>query len=186
MADLVRERRWIVFKSDDLPYPVAMSIGIGDDRRLRCTGLFLGIPPDGEAVEITSASLRDVPVGALLQELAAREREFRDFVGYSGPHGASPFFDPGLAEELPPPPPRVRGSLTREHLEYVAVEYRRALVETPRAPMQELRRRLGLWRGREIPEPTARRWVQRARDSGLLGESQPGKAGERPRRKDRE
>jgi hypothetical protein len=48
------------------------------------------------------------------------------------------------------------------------------------APMTELRRRLGEWLEREVPEPTARRWVQRARDMGLLGASRPGKAGEKP------
>jgi hypothetical protein len=46
--------------------------------------------------------------------------------------------------------------------------------------LAELRRRLADWLGREVPEPTTRRWVQRARDMGLLGVSRPGKAGEKP------
>lgn len=55
--------------------------------------------------------------------------------------------------------------------------YRDMLVTAPRAPIKTLAEHLG------VSEATVRRWVQRARDQGFLGESRPGKAGETPRRR---
>jgi hypothetical protein len=56
--------------------------------------------------------------------------------------------------------------------------YRAALVHAPQAPIKALAGQL--YRS----EATVRRWVQRARDMGLLGSSTPGRAGEGPARVD--
>jgi len=105
-------------------------------------------------------------------------------MSYSGTRKSRPPLDqlvPGLAPDLPPAGPRIRGqALPPAHFEMVAAEYRLALESRPQAPMQQLIRRLEDWKGYPVPEPTARRWVQRARDMGLLGPSRPGVAGEYP------
>jgi hypothetical protein len=110
--------------------------------------------------------------------------ELPPLISYRGPEMGRPFLDrllPGMVPEAPPQSSRIRGqALGRDHFEWVAGEYRRALKEKPSAPMREMIRRLTVKLKREIPEPTARRWVQRARDLGMLGPSAPGKAGEYP------
>ena len=183
VAEFTNSRQWVLLEGGSLPYPVTLSAGIGDDGRLRCTGVILGAFT-AEPAEITSASLRDVRISELLQEVAGAGDLLESLIEYSGPGEGRPFLErlaPGLIPDLPPRPAQVRGALPRSHFEMVAAEYRRALVTNDRAPMTELRRRLAGWLGRdEIPEPTARRWVQRARDMGLLGASRPGKAGEKP------
>jgi hypothetical protein len=183
LAEFTKSRQWVVLEDGGLPYPVAVSAGIGDDGRLRCTGLILGALT-AEPAEITSASLRNVRVAELLQEIAGSGNLLEALISFEGPGEDRPFLDrlnPGLLPDLPPRvQPVSGGALPRAHFEAVASEYRRALVTSKHAPMTELRRRLGEWLEREVPEPTARRWVQRARDMGLLGASRQGKAGEKP------
>lgn len=187
LAGFADVRQWVVLEDGGLPYPVAVSVGIGEDGRLRCTGVILGALT-GEPVEVTSASLREVRVAEILQQIAAAGNLLEALISFTGPGADRPFLDrlyPGLVPDLPPRVQPVRGgALPRAHFEAVASEYRRALVKNKRAPMAELRRRLGDWTGRDVPEPTARRWVQRARDMGLLGASRPGKAGEKPAKPD--
>lgn len=168
LIDFVTERRWITVTGEELPYPINFSVAVGENGRLVCTGLILGALAE-ETVAITSSSLRHVSISELLRHVTD---------AYDDPIFGSIFEHIVRDMSEAPPPPRVRGSLSDQHFEYVAAEYRQALALEPTAPMRELRRRLGLWQGREIPEPTARRWVQRARDKGLLGASHPGKAGE--------
>jgi hypothetical protein len=183
IAAFANSRQWVVLEGGSLPYPVTLSVGVGDDGRLRCTGVILGAFT-AEPAEITSASLREVRISELLQEIARTGDLLESLIEYTGPRAGRPFLDrlsPGLIPDLPPRPPRVRGALPRSHFETVAAEYRRALVKNERAPMAEVRRCLANWLEREeIPEPTVRRWVQRARDMGLLGSTTPGKAGDRP------
>jgi hypothetical protein len=183
IAEFTNNRHWAVLEGGGLPYPVTLSLGIGHDGRLRCTGIILGALT-AEPAEITSASLREVRITELLQEIAMFGNLLETLISYTGRHEDRPFLDrlmPGLVADLPPRPPSVRGAaLPRSHFEQVAKEYRRALKLPITAPMTEVQRRLAEWLGREIPEPTARRWVQRARDMGLLGASRPGKAGEKP------
>lgn len=181
IAGFANSRQWVVLEGGSLPYPVTLSAGIGDDGRLRCTGVILGAFT-AEPAEITSASLRDVRISELLQEVSRTGDLLESLIEFTGPGEGRSFLDrlsPGLISDLPPRPPQVRGALPRSHFEAVAKEYRRALVKNERAPMAEMRGRLSEWLERDVPEPTARRWVQRARDMGLLGASRPGKAGEK-------
>jgi hypothetical protein len=167
-ADLFRrlaeEHNWLAIKEGGLPFPVQLSLGRSSDGRLVCTGLVIGAMD--EPREITSRSLRELPLGDLLGSIA-RLRDDPDVGSF-----LRATFE--LADDIGETPrhrPGPRG-YDREHFEHVAVVYREALAVAPRAPMQEVARRLS------TSEATARRWVQRARDMSLLGAGQPGKAGE--------
>jgi len=178
------EHNWIAFADDRLPFPVAVSLGRAPDGRLIITGMLIAnleigadYDPGPDApewyrskpVEITTRSLRKVHVADLLNSVTA----LRD-----DPEGRALFrrlF--GLADDLPASFQRRRPGpkgLPREHFEEVAQAYRRALAEAPSAPVRALAKQLN------ASEATVRRWIQRARDMGLLGPSTPGKAGEQP------
>jgi hypothetical protein len=183
------EHHWIVFQDDRLPYPVAMSVGRSPDGRLICTGLLcanLDIPaiydpPPGapewfgsQRVEVTARSLRELPLPALLGSIAALRDD-------PDPRGRAFFREIfRLADDLPALPRRRPGPKghPRAHFEQVADAYRAALVLAPHAPVKALAPQL------HVSEATVRRWVQRARDMGLLGDSTPGRAGERSARVD--
>ncbi|MDN5917094.1 MAG: hypothetical protein L0I76_18660 [Pseudonocardia sp.] len=176
-AELFREleegRHWVAFRGDELPLPVMLSLGRADDGRLICTGLVLGAPTD-ELREVTSRSLRGVPISELIGAVTA----LRDDPGFAAFYRVAL----GLADdaaELPRSRPGARG-YDREHFEMVAATYRAALGTAPNAPTRETAGRL------HVSEATARRWVQRARDMDLLGQSHPGKAGEQQPRQDEE
>lgn len=171
--ELVEDRNWIAFKQEGLPFPLLMSFGKAADGRLICTGLVAGALAD-EPVEVTARSLRELPIADLLGSVVALKDD-DDFGGIF--RAVLDLADE--VEELPRRRPGPRG-YDRHHFEHVAAIYREALTTSPRAPMREATRRL------HTSEATARRWVQRARDMGLLGESQAGKAGERPQRKEEE
>jgi hypothetical protein len=176
------EHNWVAFADDNLPFPVLISLGRAPDGRLIATGLLianLDIPavydqdaPDwfrSKPVEITTRSLRQLHMADLLNSVTA----LRD-----DPQGKALFgrlF--GLADDLPASFQRRRPGpkgLPREHFEEVAQAYRRALAEAPGAPVKTLAKQMN------TSEATLRRWIQRARDMGLLGPSAPGKAGEQP------
>jgi transposase-like protein len=176
------QHNWIAFADEELPFPVAVSLGRAPDGRLIITGMLianLDIPavydedaPDwfrSKPVEITTRSLRRLHVPDLLNSVTA----LRD-----DPKGKA-LFDRlfGLADDLPASFPRRRPGPKghpREHFEMVARAYRRALAEAPGAPVKTLAKQL------HASEATVRRWIQRARDMGLLGPSTAGKAGEQP------
>jgi hypothetical protein len=179
------EHNWIGFSGKDLPFPVAMSLGRAPDGRLICTGLLianLDLPaiydPPADApewygsqrVEVTPRSLRKLPLAELLESVVA----LRD-----DPRGRAFFREIfRLADELPTLPRRRPGprGYDRAHFEQVADAYRAALAHTPHAPIKALAQQL------HYSEATVRRWLQRARDMGLLGASTPGRAGELPAR----
>jgi len=164
---LVADRNWLAFTEDDLPFPVLMSFGRAADGRLVCTGLVAGAMVDAPA-EITSRSLREIPLSRLLSAVV----HLKDDPDFGGFYKAVLDLADDVGD-LPRSRPGPDG-YDRKHFEQVAAAYREALGVTPRGPMGELARRLG------VSKATARRWVQRARDMGLLGASQPGRAGEKP------
>jgi hypothetical protein len=187
MAVKGMEHNWVGFRDDRLPFPVAMALGRSPDGRLICTGLYIGNldlgadydpPPDApewygsERVEVTSRSLRELPLTALLGSVEALRDDpegrafFREVFRLADDLGALPRRRPG------------RRGYDREFFEQVAAEYRAVLALEPRAPVKALAKQ------RQQSEATVRRWVQRARDMGLLGASTPGRAGEGPVRVD--
>jgi transposase-like protein len=177
------EHNWVGFRGGDLPFPVAMSLGRSPDGRLICTALYIGDldvgadydPPadapewyGSEPIEVTARSLRELPLAALLGSIEA----LRD-----DPKGRAFFREVfRLADDLPALPRRRPGpeGYDRAKFEEVAEAYRACLALAPRAPVKVLAKRL------QVSEATARRWVRRARDMGLLGASTPGRAGEGP------
>jgi hypothetical protein len=182
---LEAEHNWIAFADDGddgLPFPVAVSLGRAPDGRLIITGMLianLDIPAvyDEDApewfrskpVEITTRSLREVHVADLLNSVTALRDDPKGKALYRRLFG--------LADDLPASFERRRPGpkgYSREHFEDVAQAYRRALAEAPSAPVKTLAKQLG------YSEATVRRWIQRARDMGLLGPSTAGKAGEQP------
>ncbi len=156
-----------------LPFSIQITVGVAEDGRLVCTGLRT-LP--GVTQEVTARSLRQIPLSQILAALGER-------------YGAGS----GLAEALQivaerhglvvrtamddPPryerPPQPRGyRIPREHFEHVAEVYREALRVNPRQPYSYITKTL------QTTTPTARRWVQRAREMGLLGEGRRGRPGE--------
>ncbi len=161
------EDEWYRFDGEDLPQPVLLRLRELPDGRRVCTGILVGAIEDRE---IPARDLRRISLPVLLElvgeELARRtkERGFKDYV--ERPRAAR--LTAGTSYR---PAKRPAAGWPREHFQQVALGYRANLVRHPFAPMQALARQLG------TSEPTARRWVLRARDMGLLGRPAPGKAG---------
>jgi hypothetical protein len=160
----VGESRWIGVRDDTLPAPLLVRLGTSREGRLVCTGLILG---DAEPKELTARGLRSIPLAQIVAMLAQE----------AGDEG---FWAGALAGMIRRRAEPYQGPQTRpgpkghpaDHYEQVAAAYRQALVDHPRAPMKALAAQL------HVSDATVRRWVQRARDKGLLGPSVPGKAGE--------
>lgn len=160
---------WNRFEGSDLPQPVSIRLRVMPDGRLVCTGLIIGEVDDKEQ-ELSGRDLRRVSLPDLLklvdEELAERTREqgWAKYVNrpQAAPLSAGTSYRPGE---------RPAGGWPREHFVQVAQAYRANLTRHSYAPLQALARQLG------TTEPTARRWVLRARDMGFLGRPAPGKAG---------
>ena len=166
-------------------------VDAGDQRRPErsgCAGAAVGDHFAVYVLGIASASIRD---GCEVWQPAP--------FSYSGPHEHERALNqlyPGMAPEVPPEafPKRGGKKWPPEHFALVAGEYRRAverkqqLGPAARPVMQELCARMGIALARAgdrptddpVPEPTARRWIQKARARGLLAPSRSGVAGEWP------
>jgi hypothetical protein len=143
------------------------------DGRLVITELHLGgqrhykgEPRKAGVVEITTKTLRALPLGALLNEAAPQVN----------PRHAVPCID------SPPRAKPGRAKLSDEFLEEVAAVYREALVRSPQRPYSYFARpdrdtHRAVW---TASASTARRWVWQARKAGKLGPTTRGKAGEQP------
>jgi hypothetical protein len=145
------------------------------DGRLVCTGLTLGLStPDDE---VSARGLREVPLGEIMAAVGAQLAGAGDYDSALhkavAQHYAKQMLE-GTAHEFSGRPARPGPSgWPREHYERVAATYREALVKAPKAPVEFVRAAM------HTTEPTARRWIKTARDKGLLGESMPGRAGEK-------
>ena len=73
--------------------------------------------------------------------------------------------------------PAARWAMTPEHLAEVATVYRKAVAGRIPAPVQEVADHFGR------PRSTAARWVQKAREQGLLGKTSRGRVGEHNRKR---
>lgn len=169
IAKLARDT-WITVRHSD--QDVTVRVGQAGDGRYIITGVILGL--DGPR-EITARGLRSIPLADLLTTLTREAAKARRGEPMSVRSLALAL--PGLLAE-PYERPKVRPGpkgWPPEHFERVAQAYRGALQRTPRSPIRTLKKELN------ASEPTIRRWLQRCRDMGLLGESQPGKAGETAR-----
>jgi hypothetical protein len=179
----VNASEWVGVDTGGPAGRVLLRLGLSRQGRLVCTGLIVGTaeplwgdPP--EIGEVTARQLRAIPLGEMIASLAlsaaiGSKRPDDPIQAYLARVRGRP-----LRERVTPyPGPQARPGPKghpSEHYERVAVAYREALVAHPRAPMKALAEQL------HYSDATVRRWVQRARDKGLLGPSIPGKAGEEP------
>jgi hypothetical protein len=171
---------WFGIHWPDAPFPVVMRLGRSAEGQVVCSGLILGAARQDDpragvqrglaSSEISATSLRQIPLGLLLDELSRRQ--------------PSSFFLARLPEFQRPTRLGPRG-IPADKLAEVADLYRRALKERPSAPVRWMAQQILGPTGKPTPEVTVRRWLQRCRDLGLLGPSIPGKAGEQPTQKRR-
>lgn len=163
-------RAWIHVQGPDFPnFLVDIRVRKSSDGRLVCTGLRAGGHPDAPQ-EVTVRGLRQIPLPRILDALAAEDvgEEARSWLaenlGLQLAHTAVPTYER---------PETRRGSrLPDDHLKRVAEFYRQGLLTSRRRPAKYVAKAM------QVSEPTARRYVQRARDRGFLGPTTQGKAGE--------
>jgi hypothetical protein len=188
----VNESNWIGVETEGAAGSVLVRLGRSLEGRLVATGLIVG---PGEGGELTARSLRAIPLAQIVATLANLIAAYQDdpedipdVVWEASPEEVSRGAHrqtyrslEALVSDLvlfraetyegPRARPGPKGH-PPEHFERVATAYREALIAHPRAPMKALAEQL------HASDATVRRWVQRARDKGLLGSSVPGKAGE--------
>jgi hypothetical protein len=180
---------WIGLERHDGSEGMLIRVAPDDTGRFRVRELLLR--DTGEPV--TAERLRAVRLGAIEsvanlpdESSAIRERLELPVVN---PPGSTSFFDPHQemrlrAQPKPQParrklaPPRGRGYPDDFYVR-VAETYREALRQQDR-PVKAIAE------SADVPRSTAGRWVKEARRRGLLGEAQPGKAGDFKRRDDAE
>lgn len=169
VGNLVDEHDWVLVSDRDGP-DVWVRLGRDPSGRLVCTGLLIGDfnqfidtyrerPREVNAAVLRSIRIPEILAGAL--RIADVPDDFGAMVRY--------------LNERAPLADRVRPGAAGygdEHFAEVAKAYRAALIEAPHAPTKLLSERL------HVSLPTARRWIQRARDRGYLGPATPGRAGE--------
>lgn len=163
VAKLGKTNRWHRVSGTALPYPVLLRLGRAPDGRLVCTGLIAGALGDGE---VSATSLREIPLGEILSDLASLGRIKDPALRW--------LFSPTGVTDVTRLVARGPRGLPIDHFKRVAAKYREALVRAPKRPVAWLAEQM------HAPEPTVRRWLQRCRDMGFIGPSQAGKAGERP------
>lgn len=143
---------------------------------LVCEELVFRRSPGGS---VTSDALREVPVGWLVQQLAMQRAMAKDVPPDTWLTNAEPdakimlpmgAATEGLQGTARQALGRRRRRVTRQMLEQVAATYR-AAIDTG-APTQTVAEVF------QVSHSTAARYVAKARDEGLLGETMPGKAGE--------
>lgn len=161
---------WIVVQGSGLPdFIVEIRVRKSPDGRLVCTGLRAGGLPEVPQ-EVTARGLRQIPLARILRALALEDvgekgrRWMADHLGLELAHAAVPTY------ERPATPQGSR--LPKEHFMDVAKVYRQGLLVDPRRPDKYVASVM------DVSEPTARRYVQKAREYGFLGPTSRGKAGE--------
>ncbi|EWT05058.1 hypothetical protein N864_07625 [Intrasporangium chromatireducens Q5-1] len=174
VVEAVRQHDWVVFAGEEddpsAAPPVALTLSKTADGRMVCTGMIIGLsqahPGHVGPLEITSRDLRRIPVAELVG---------RAIYADQAPEHHAPARRRAIAgapESLTlkrNPGPKGHPD---KHFQQVAEMYRRALEESPRAPI--------VWLTKELhaDRSTVARWLRRARDKGFLGEATPGRAGE--------
>jgi hypothetical protein len=190
----VNESQWVGVETGGAAGNVLVRLGTSPEGRLVATGLIVGPTDSGE---LTARSLRAIPLAQIITVLAGLIAQYQDdpedipgVVWEASPDEVSRgarrksyrSFEALISDLVLARADRYEGPRARpgpkghppEHYERVAAAYREALIASPRAPMKALAKQL------HASDATVRRWVQRARDKGLLGPSMPGKAGEEP------
>lgn len=169
---LAEESRWwpvAVLEGPDLPFDLHIRVARQPDGRLAITGMKLN--GYDRATEITAKSLRVISFSDVLK--AASDAIFAEDPAFS-----SALLGYDVGNVAPRSRPRLRPGppgYDRSFFAEVADAYREAELRDPTHPYDHFMKH---WGG-GLSLSTARRWVQRARDKGLLGPANMGKAGER-------
>lgn len=142
---------WLPIRMEGQP-EMAATVEVNDSGRPTVSRLFVGaLGP----TTITARTLRDIRIGEIIDQAVragAVSIPTAEVTDYTAPKGRPP-------REYPD-----------EHYRWIAAQYRRALVMSPRSPTKRLREMIP-----DRSDATIRRWVQRARDKGYLGQAVPGK-----------
>jgi hypothetical protein len=178
--DSLSRRPWIEVYGADERVPILVDLSTSPEGALVCTGLVIGA---FTVEEITARDLREIRLGEILADLGTALTNQKKSKAIRNADELRRITIGDLLEEAASwvvKPTKLRPGPhghPREHFEDVARAYRAALVSDPRRPIKRLAEQY------HASEATVRRWVQRARDMGLLGESVPGKAGEGSKQK---
>ncbi len=185
LFDGLRGSWWVEFTEGDLPQRVLLRLATSPEGTIICTGLIVGAFPPEE--EISARDLRSIRLGEILSNLGNLLEAHKEFKRKGELKNLAEFRRVTIGDMLEASVDYIVRPTTlrpgpkgqpREHFEDVAKAYRAALISDPRRPVKRLAEQY------HASGATVRRWIQRARDMGLLGESVPGKAGEvKPRRK---
>lgn len=156
---------------DDHGEQVTVVLQFADVRR---TYTLVGITvtaPDTGGEPLSAERLRRLPLGRMIRQ--GRQQLWRDQEAL-----ADAMDGPG-AEWFRPEPPRPPGrgrQWTDELLQAVAEVYTDEL-RAPREPHRGARPRKAVAEDFHLSDPQASAVIRKARDAGLLGETQPGRAG---------
>lgn len=150
------EGKWVAVDVSYIGRTVLVRLGVAEDGRLVCTGVVVGA--DDESREVTSRELHGLRLGHLVTQLAeGHENPFiRDLYAQTVEGTAGKVARPKLRSG-----PKGHD---RTHFETVARVYQQALLRSPRSPMKATREQLGYGSVAQV-----RRWVNRARELGLVG-----------------
>lgn len=163
---LVPGRMVALIEHPALPVTVEVAIEIGHDHAVHCSRLTCTdrSVPRG----VTGEKLRRLPVERIIRSVLAAAAE--DELGRS--LDWVPGHQDAFSEALAIGNPASRWALTEDHLAEVARVYREAVASRERTPVNAVATHFGR------PRPTAARWVQKARQAGLLGETTQGRVSE--------
>lgn len=191
----IKDASWIRATGDDLPCPVLVRLGIGDDGTLVATGLLLEME---EGHELSTRASR-VPLAQIVGEFAAATTNAKTYKRLAAElHGydesvqgtaewaawqpenvsdagwktaefvAVPAEGPDALKHKPVGRTRPgRRGYSEDHWRMVARAYRQAKRTHPRAPIRALMAEL------HASEPTVHRWLRTARERGYLKGQQP-------------
>jgi hypothetical protein len=160
--------KWITISGDGLPQDLMLRLGKAPDGRFVVTGLILGAFTKGA---IEARHLREIRLPELIEkvaEVAASTREPNPFP--EDPPSVNAFYRAvfGSALNVPAAPraakPLRRGpkGYGRDHFKKVRDEYQRQLALNPTRPVKATAEKMN------ASVATAGRWIQRARDMGLI------------------
>lgn len=135
-----------------------------DERdRLTCTGIVVG---DGSE-DLTATQLKNLPLAPILRELRQLAGEIIGGDNVTplrralGRRHLDEVFSPVVDPSVRTHSRRGPKNYDQDHFEMVALEYQRALLDTPKAPIQTMADRLG------VNPATCHRWLKQAREMGV-------------------
>jgi hypothetical protein len=172
---------WIRAEGGDLPHPVLVRLGLGDDNRIVATGVLieaegelstraLRLPLAGIVAAFVAAASRPATYKRLRRELFGIDAESEGEAAWrpDAPEGmpawwlAADFLSSADRTQAVPRVRPGRRGYPDAHYRQVAQAYGRAKRKRPRAPIKALMAEL------HITEPTAHRWLRTARERGLV------------------